>query len=318
MIPLLNSATRELASFLGKELPNLSRDWWRSGVLNQLTATQQRNVLERRITSLDQLDLAALLRVMDRNWFELSELKRWPRDARNWVKELQAVRNKWAHASSEHPAHGDLYRDADTLHRVMTLIGAQPTLIEEVQAKKRDLLSAMTVDVSPSPQSSFPPPVSRPILRKTEGVASPRTDRSSDLTGHGTGVRSSFVRLVHSDWSTAPTKRWAVEANKDQGTWIVNEPRLVGTVRDFLKSLLGGPSPTLAGFDFPIGIPVAFGKQIEFDSFVDAIDVLGTGKWSSFYDVCQKAEDIALHRPFYPNAANASPRQSYLFEALGV
>jgi Swt1-like HEPN len=45
--------------------------------------------------------LAALLRVLDQNWFELSNMLRLPREGRTWVKELQTVRNKWAHISSE-------------------------------------------------------------------------------------------------------------------------------------------------------------------------------------------------------------------------
>src|SRR5262249_14287393 len=152
------------ASFLGKELPKLSDNWWQNRVVDRLTPQQRSNALERGVTSLNQLDLAGLLRVMDQNWFDLSEIKRWPREARHLVKELQVIRNKWMHASSEEPVHGDLYRDADTLYRVMTLIGAQPTLIERVQAKKREMLSAMTADFTPSlkpSQSSFPTPVGR-------------------------------------------------------------------------------------------------------------------------------------------------------------
>jgi hypothetical protein len=70
-------------------------------------------------------------------------------------------------------------------------------------------------------------------------------------------ARCAFTRLVHSDWSTAPAKRWFAEARRTKSGWFVEAPRSVGLVDHFLKDLLALPQPTLAGFDFPIGIPAA-------------------------------------------------------------
>lgn len=111
--------------------------------------------MERGVTSLKQLDLAALLRVMDQNWYDLSEALRLPRDGRTWVKELQTIRNKWAHRSTEEPPPEEVYRDADTLGRLLVLISAQPASTEQVRAKKRQALMAMTPAATPAPQ---PPP----------------------------------------------------------------------------------------------------------------------------------------------------------------
>ena len=76
MIELLKRATTDLAGFLGEQLPKLSADWWRVHVVDRLSFQQQRTTAERGITSLKQLDLAALLRVLDQNWYELSEALR--------------------------------------------------------------------------------------------------------------------------------------------------------------------------------------------------------------------------------------------------
>jgi hypothetical protein len=63
MIELLKRVTGDLATFLGEQLPGLSTDWWRVCVVDRLSFQQQRTTEERGITSLGQLDLAALLRV---------------------------------------------------------------------------------------------------------------------------------------------------------------------------------------------------------------------------------------------------------------
>lgn len=154
MIEVLKSATIDLASFLIEQLPKLSGDWWRSLVIERLSFQQQRMTEERGITSLKQLDLAALLRVMDQNWYELSAALGWPRDGRNWVKELQTVRNKWAHQSAEETPPGEIYRDADTLGRLLVLIGAQVSTVENVEAEKRRALAAMATAVASALRSA--------------------------------------------------------------------------------------------------------------------------------------------------------------------
>ncbi|EFK08811.1 conserved hypothetical protein [delta proteobacterium NaphS2] len=56
---------------------------------------------ERNINSLASLDLAALLRVLDRNRYQISSKLDLTSEARHFVKEMQTVRNRWAHAGSE-------------------------------------------------------------------------------------------------------------------------------------------------------------------------------------------------------------------------
>ena len=128
---------------------------------------------------------------------------------------------------------------------------------------------------------------------------------------------SSFVRLVHADWSTNAGKRSAAEARWTTTGWTVYAPSLVGSVETFLSSLLHEPQPTLAGFDFPIGLPSVYGGMTEFGEFCEAIDVFGVGQWSRFYDVAERAEEISFYRPFYPRVPS-SARHAHLIEALAV
>lgn len=140
----LGLATLELAHFLQRELPTFSDEWWKVHVVERLSFQQQRIVAERRQSSLQQLDLAALLRVFDQNWYELSQKLALPREARNWIKELQTIRNKWAHLSTEGSPPSEIYRDADTLSRLLNVVSASSQSIEAVEKIKSIALLSLS------------------------------------------------------------------------------------------------------------------------------------------------------------------------------
>ncbi len=117
----LRMATSDLANFLQEKLPGLSEQWWDKHVVDRLSFQQQRFVDEKKLSSLRELDFAALLRVLDQNWYDLADKLALPREARNWVKELQTVRNKWAHMAADEQPASEIYRDADTLGRFLTI-----------------------------------------------------------------------------------------------------------------------------------------------------------------------------------------------------
>jgi superfamily II DNA or RNA helicase len=169
MNELIRASTPELARFLAASLPLLSPDWWKEHVLSRLSFQQQRTVQERGFKTLEQLDFAALLRVLDQNWHDLSSGLTLPHEGRSWVKELQTVRNKWAHLSCEVMAPSETYRDADTLGRVLRLIGASAPSIETVEAARAKALADMAHPAAPTPPapsqaspvaSASPPPAS--------------------------------------------------------------------------------------------------------------------------------------------------------------
>lgn len=112
-------------------------------MVDRLTFQQQKSVQERDLRSLGDLDLAALLRVLDQNWYDLSASSGLPRDARNWVKELQGVRNRWAHAPTAGLDPNDTYRDADTIERLCRALGASGEALSAVAALKRDSMAAV-------------------------------------------------------------------------------------------------------------------------------------------------------------------------------
>lgn len=115
-----------------------------------------------------------------------------------------------------------------------------------------------------------------------------------------------FDKIIHADWSVAPNKRWVAMAHRRESTWQVEAPRPVGDCGRLLSDALGGETDNysvLAGFDFPIGVPVAYGRKTRCTDFKAFLRALGNGCWQRFFDVCEKLEEISVTRPFYPNSS---------------
>jgi len=138
---LLQKVTASLATYLEKMLPSILEDWWEKAVINSLSFQQRRRMEHRNIGSLAVLDLAALLRVLDQNWYQISTKLDLTSEDRHFVKEMQTVRNRWAHAGAEGFPVEDVYRDLDTLQRFASVINADESLLNEVRATKVSLLS---------------------------------------------------------------------------------------------------------------------------------------------------------------------------------
>lgn len=128
-------------------------DWWARCVLCNLTESQSHLVREKGISNLDGLDFAALLRVFDANYFDLSQRLRLPRQTRNWLKELQHVRNRWAHHSGVDDSPDDLFRELDTLERFLIAIEGDPVLISSLRQAKREIHGTNTQ--APTPAGEF-------------------------------------------------------------------------------------------------------------------------------------------------------------------
>ena len=175
MHDLIQIATPELVRFLGEKLPLISDEWWEKNVIARLSFQQQRFAQERGHSSLKQLDFAALLRVFDQNWSDLSFKNGLPREGRTWIKELQTVRNKWMHLSAEALPPSDTYRDSDTLGRLLHMMCASQKALDAIAARKAEAVAAMAgvaggnqPQVSEVPAAENPaPPSVRPVTSET-------------------------------------------------------------------------------------------------------------------------------------------------------
>jgi ATP-dependent helicase HepA len=141
LVNLLNETAKYLSQFLERVLPSFFEDWWQQAVVNNLSFQQAKRVDQLGIDSLGALDLAALLRVLDRNWYQISNTLSLTLESRHFVKEMQTIRNRWAHAATDGFPIEDVYRDLDTLQRFAAVIEADEVLIQEIRSSKSALLA---------------------------------------------------------------------------------------------------------------------------------------------------------------------------------
>ncbi len=100
--------------------------------------------------------------------------------------------------------------------------------------------------------------------------------------------------------------------------WHVAAPAPVGDLDRFVRALVDGP-PTLAGFDFPIGLPAAFGRRTGLPDFRTAFAAFGQPwRWQQFLTVARTVDEVAVERPFYPDGSRTDASQAHYAERLGL
>lgn len=149
---LLEKTSESFQKLLTNALPLIDNHWWYNLVFLKLSFQQQRQIQEKKIQDLTGLDLAALLRVTDQNWNEIRAQFSLGQETRNWLKEAQTIRNRWAHLPPGGLPYEDTYRDADTLYRLNDAIGKNEEAIAYADLVKKQLMTLMQM-----PNAILPP-----------------------------------------------------------------------------------------------------------------------------------------------------------------
>ena len=110
----LRAATKELCAWLQKMLPRVGDDWWQTCVMDNLTYTQKQIAEEKGYSKLEDLDLAALLRVADKSWYDMRSFAYLPTKDRQCVRDMVKVRNNWAHLAGAIEDKDVILQDLDT------------------------------------------------------------------------------------------------------------------------------------------------------------------------------------------------------------
>ena len=111
----LHSATKELCGWLGRMLPRVSDEWWQECVIDNLSYAQRELAQERGYSKLEDLDLAALLRVADKSWYDMRAFAYLPTSERECVRRMMKVRNNWAHVAGALPGKDVILQDIDAI-----------------------------------------------------------------------------------------------------------------------------------------------------------------------------------------------------------
>ena len=111
----LHSATKELCVWLEKMLPRVTEDGWNECVMSNLSYAQQELARENGYDKLEQFDLAALLRITNKSWYDMRTFAYLPTSERDCVRSMMKVRNNWAHCAGTLP-------DKDVVLQDLTVI----------------------------------------------------------------------------------------------------------------------------------------------------------------------------------------------------
>lgn len=144
----LHTSSNVLAEWLGKLLPRTSDDWWEDCVMAKLSYNQAEMARERGFTELGQFDLAALLRIADKSWYEMRNVAFLPTRERECIRDMMRVRNNWAHVSAMLPGKDVILADLATLHDFFEQRECEDSLVNEVDRMIEEVKSPSTVDFS--------------------------------------------------------------------------------------------------------------------------------------------------------------------------
>ena len=128
--------------------------------------------------------------------------------------------------------------------------------------------------------------------------------------------------VAHADWSVSDKKRWVARAPAEGLMGVLKQPlqlrrNLPGLLLQRLKAEAGEGGCAVAGFDFPIGLPVAYARKAGIGDFQEFLLNWGEGRWADFDKPARLSGEICVERPFYPLAPGGSQR-IFLIGGLGI
>lgn len=202
---LLRMAHECTAQFLEHNLPTIcDDDWWKKCVRWKLSVPQERVLDEGKISELGGLDLAALLRVVEKNWRELSFSLRLPREGRTLINEVRNIRNRLAHESLEEISMDDRLRDVDTLQRYFSLINADDSVIKSAKKLHKELMKrVMDGKTGPSDEVIIGETIDTPQLFLERDILSDSPDDEKGIPVAYIGTKAVAVDAVRDAMSKA-------------------------------------------------------------------------------------------------------------------
>ena len=115
---------QQIGGWLEKKLPKITDDWWQDLVFNNLSPLQRETVLRNDIHEIKGLDLAALLRVLDRNWFVITSTFFINNKERGNIRTMQEIRNTWAHITPNDISKARVIDDVNVIIALMQAFDA--------------------------------------------------------------------------------------------------------------------------------------------------------------------------------------------------
>lgn len=130
----IHRAAQELSAWLSDLLPKTSDDWWNECVLDKLSYAQREIAKEKGFSKLTEFDLAALLRIADKSWYEMRNVAYLPTKERECIRDMMRVRNNWAHLSASIPGKDMIIDDLKTLYQFFEQMYCDNSFLSEIES----------------------------------------------------------------------------------------------------------------------------------------------------------------------------------------
>lgn len=189
MNTFMHQLGEKISEWLGSRLPKLTDNWWNDLVYNNLSPLQRDQVDLKHISELKGLDLAALLRVFDRNWFVITSSWFINNKERQKIKDMMGIRNSWAHITSEEISKEKVIHDVEIIIELMQSLDAKMSETKDMEVFIMDVEDDNDIQDKPVITQTKQPTLVAPL-------ANPVSESSGDI------VVGSMVTLV-SDSSKA-------------------------------------------------------------------------------------------------------------------
>ena len=208
MNTFMHQLGEKMSDWLGSRLPKLTDNWWSELVYSNLSPLQRDQVDLKHISELKGLDLAALLRVFDRNWFVITSSWFVNNKERQKIKDMMGVRNSWAHITSEEISKEKVISDVEIIIELMQAFDASMS-----ETKDMEVFIMNVEDDADIQEKTEPIPVS---------VTASKSANPAPIPVAGDIAVGSLVTLV-----SDPSKAGAVIAidNGKYTVWMGNAPQ---------------------------------------------------------------------------------------------
>ena len=135
----IHRAAQELSAWLSDLLPRTTNDWWAECVLDKLSYDQREIANQNNFTDLANFDLAALLRIADKSWYEMRNVAYLPTKERECIRDMMRVRNNWAHLSAAIPGIESITNDLKTLHQFFEQMCCNQDFLREIESFAKEI-----------------------------------------------------------------------------------------------------------------------------------------------------------------------------------
>ena len=128
----LYEASKALSDWLKSILPRVAESWWDDCVLSSLSYTQREIAIAKGFTKLTDFDLAALLRIANKSWYDMRAVTFLPTSEREVFRNMIGVRNNWVHGRADLPGKDTIISDLHTISTLISQVNGAPAICAEI------------------------------------------------------------------------------------------------------------------------------------------------------------------------------------------